>query len=196
MRDDLTLAEIAALFGLTRSAAQRLAREGLFLLSTRSRAGRFDLAKSAQTYTAHLREIARNRSGSAAAQATIRLKQSAAELNELKTKRLSGELIEMSVAGDMIKGFARTWRAAFLSLPSRIRTTLRLPGTMEEKIEKVVDERLDELAEEIEAQKGFGSLPRIALNPASGVASKGPYHAKSGPRRGANGGNRHDDAEP
>ena len=113
------------------------------------------------------------------------MKESAAELNELKTKRLSGELIEMAAAMQLVGGFARTWRAAFLSLPSRIRVALHLSVAQEDAIEKVVDERLDELAEEIAAQKlDFAPLPPLTLN------TKGPYAAKSGPAPRANGAQR------
>lgn len=180
MKADLSLGEIAAFFGLTRSAAQRLAREGLFV---QSRAGRFDLKTSAQKYVGHLREVARNRSGSESARASIRLKQSAASLNELKTKRLSAELIEMAAAMDLVRGFARSWRAAFLSLPSRLRVALHLPMTAEDQLEKVIDDALDELVEETKgvAKVDPAPLPRLTLN------SKGPYTSKSGPPARGNG---------
>lgn len=144
MKDHLSLGEIAALFGLTRSTVQRLAIEGLF---TRSRAGHFDVAKSARKYVGHLREVARNRSESAAARATIRLKESVARLNEIKEKRLSGELIPMAETRNLISQFARAWRASFLSVPRRIRVALRLTVAQADEIEKVVDDTLSELAE-------------------------------------------------
>ncbi|HKH81091.1 MAG TPA: hypothetical protein VKA03_05705, partial [Methylovirgula sp.] len=60
-----------------------------------------------------------------------------------------------------------------------------LSVAQEDAIEKVVDERLDELAEEIAAQKlDFAPLPPLTLN------TKGPYAAKSGPAPRANGAQR------
>src|SRR5579863_7867858 len=113
MKDDCSLGELALFFGLTRSAAQRLSREGLLIRS--SRQGRFDLRASAKKYVGHLREVARNRSESPSAIASIRMKNAAAWLSELKAKRLSDELIEMSEAEGLIDKMTTLWRAAFLS---------------------------------------------------------------------------------
>jgi phage terminase Nu1 subunit (DNA packaging protein) len=170
VKDDLSLSELAAFFDVSQNAAARIAREGLFV---RARRGRYDLAKSAKKYTSHLREIARNTSGSESAQATIALKQSAAKLNDLKRARLSDELVPMAEAKQLLTAFSRSWRAAFLSLPARVRVALKLSVAIEEKMETVVDQCLSELVEEIDTLTP--KTPRIRLTVNA---------AKSGPKQG------------
>ena len=143
--NEATQREVAEFFGLSCASVHRLAGEGLLIRTGR---GRYDLKASAQKYTAHLREVAANRSHSAAATASIRLKESAAALNRLKAQRFRDELIDIEAARTMMVAHAVTWRAAFLSLPSRIRHGLKLPVTAEDLMEKLVDQRLDELSEE------------------------------------------------
>lgn len=179
MNTDLTLRQIADFFGVSLSAAQRLATEGLLIRSSR---GRFDLQASARRYTAHLREIAANRSSSDAARAGIRAKTATARLTELRARQLDHELVEYEAVKQLLQKLARLWKAGFLSLPPRIRQGLRLSVQQEQQLENLIDDRLEELAEEIEGLNRDAPLsqPRLRLNVKTGNLKPGPVPHRNG----------------
>ncbi len=169
---DASLQGMAELLGVTPSAAKRLANEGLLVRSTR---GRFNMEASVRKYTAHLREVASNRSDSPSAQATIRAKNAMAEFAEARTRRLDEDFMPMADVLELAKKSARCWKAAFLQLPQRLRVRMRLTLQQEQQMEALVDERLDELVEETrDLLKDFNfedpgptekpPMPRIRLN--------------------------------
>lgn len=180
LQNECSLRELADFFGLTVSAADRAASAGLFVRSSR---GCFDLKASAVKYTTHLRAIARNRGP--VAEASIRLKNSTAALNDLKLKRLQGELVPADEARAAFVNFAREVRSHVLSIPSRFARIEGWTIELEMAAEDVVRELLQQMADKSKLQLTASSGSKGACDSTPGLAKKSNGHAEQPKKAGA-----------
>ena len=161
--------ELMALFDCSAGVIHELVARGIIVKLDR---GQYDQNASTTNYLKHLRERS-HQAGNLTGNEAMLLKRANRELAEARIAQVRGTVIDLEEAKAMVVSHARLWRAAFLGLPARIRQRLKLSIPVEEKIEAVIDERLEELAEETIALGAGGSGDTAASTDAPAPVDRG-----------------------